>query len=101
VSDVHKLSNHLREFHSSCDVLENYEYYDHNSNCHIKNCAFNGSSDHFHCTRDSFSCSKHLEIMAHETECHEGKSGSSSEDEGESKRSGAQGKVEMNISRFT
>jgi hypothetical protein len=53
--------------------------------------------DHFHCSRDSFSCAKQSEMMAHETDFHEGRrSGTpSSEDEaGESKSSG-QGNVSL------
>jgi hypothetical protein len=97
VSDVHRLSNHLREFHSSCDVVEGFKYFDHSWDCKVKGCSFNGDVDHFHCSRDSFSCAKQSEMMAHETDFHEGRrSGTpSSEDEaGESKSSG-QGNVSL------
>ncbi|XP_035712778.1 uncharacterized protein LOC110856166 isoform X3 [Folsomia candida] len=87
VSDLHKLSNHLREFHSACDVVEGFKYFDKSWDCEVRKCNFNGAVDHFHCVRDSFSCSKQSEMMNHEADFHEGRSGTpSSEDESESNK---------------
>ncbi|CAG7726787.1 unnamed protein product [Allacma fusca] len=81
VADVHKLSLHLRDFHTNVDILEGYAYYDRNSDCRENNCEFNGSSEHFHCTRDGHGFMKYTTMIAHEAEYHENKSNGSSDDE--------------------
>ena len=81
VADVHKLSLHLRDFHTNVDILEGYAYFDKNSDCRESNCEFNGSTEHFHCIRDGHGFLRYTATVAHEAECHESKSNGSSDDE--------------------
>ncbi|ODN04588.1 Transcription factor castor [Orchesella cincta] len=85
VSDVHKLSAHLRDFHSNVDILEGYAYYDRNSDCVDTKCEFRNNADHFHCTRDGLTFVQYAVMMSHETEVHDSsKSSPSSDDDADS-----------------
>jgi hypothetical protein len=83
VEDVHKLSLHLRDFHSNVDILDGYEYYDRNSDCRDMACEFNGSANHFHCVRDGYIFSRYSSMTTHEAEVHDSKSTNDSSDEEE------------------
>lgn len=84
-ADVHKLSNHLRDFHSNVDILDGYAYYDRNTDCKDGKCEFRNSTDHFHCTRDGLKFVQYAVMMTHEAEAHENsKSTPTSDDDDDS-----------------
>lgn len=85
VTDVHKLSAHLRDFHSNVDILEGYSYYDRNTDCSDSKCEFRNNADHFHCTRDGLTFVQYALMMTHEAEAHEtNKSNPTSDEDDES-----------------
>lgn len=45
------LSLHTKDFHSFVNILEGFEFFDHNVDCHRAQCYNKKINKHFHCTR--------------------------------------------------
>ena len=60
------LSLHTKDFHNFVNILEGFEFFDHNVDCHRAQCQNNKINKHFHCTRCDYTFIRHNTMLPHD-----------------------------------